>query len=587
MRRILFGLFLALCVVVQSSMAFAWEFSMKQENEIRYRYWGRLGNNDIFGRMDSDVYLGVNHLVTHPSPARDNFPTTSFGVLAGENRFGSDMNFNDMRATVYPKVVVNQAITLEGSVNLTSLGIHSAGRPYDTFGTPGEINSLYVPVGNRPAAIDVPNTIVTVQWWRMTFELPICTFILGYRPVPLGMGLWKGLCQRSSTAFALRMNYGPVSVLMGPYLGRTFTNWNQPSRNSGTTATYRKDDDRDYARGYHFDMFYRTGPLAIDVGHTGYNDDSSQVVDARTLATGVPGNLTPVVTPVPDRRVDETTLAIRYFNGRFFFSAEANYFYHWRSGLGSTEVRAGTRYQRTDADVRTSLYGVETGVILGPSKFTFSYVRSAGDDPSTRKDDEDTGRGTTGVNNCYIKYWGLLMYDMYGTGTSWNAAGRGQPVNLHHVGAKVDYAVASNLNVFVVNSWAWRDQPNAYVLGGNYSHTLARFSNDTIARQKGLAGFGTPVPGLQAVPDHASHIGWEVDFGLNWQLLENLTWNSVLAFWQPGTWWSYAYPNTAEIYRRNAGTVPQTPTDQAGATFDPGRKIDPMVAFESSLLVEF
>ena len=39
-------------------------------NEIRYRYWGRSGNDDIFGRMDSNVYLGINHLVTHPSPAR-------------------------------------------------------------------------------------------------------------------------------------------------------------------------------------------------------------------------------------------------------------------------------------------------------------------------------------------------------------------------------------------------------------------------------------------------------------------------------------------------------------------------------------
>ena len=39
------------------------------------------------------------------------------------------MNYNDMRVTFMPKVAVNPAITLEGSVNLTSLGIHSAGRP--------------------------------------------------------------------------------------------------------------------------------------------------------------------------------------------------------------------------------------------------------------------------------------------------------------------------------------------------------------------------------------------------------------------------------------------------------------------------
>lgn len=578
---------MALSVVVHSSKAFSWEFTMKGDNEIRYRYWGRLGNEDIFGAMDSSVYLGVNHLVTHPSPSRDNFPTNSFGVLAGENRFGSDMNFTDMRVTLVPKMVVNPAIELEGSVNLTSLGLHSGGRPYDTYGTPGEINSLYVPVSNRPSAIDVPNTIVTVQWWRMRFEMPIGTFILGYRPVSLGMGLWKHACQRSSTAMALRVSYGPISVLMGPYLGRTLTNWNQPSRNSGTIATYRRDDDRDYRRGQHFDLFYRQGLLAVDFAHTGYRDDSSQSVDQRVLATGAPANLTPVGTPAADRRVDETTLAVKYYDGRFFFNAEANYFYHWRSGLGSTELRGATRYQRTDADVRSWLYGVETGLMAGPAKVTFSYVRSTGDDPSTRKDDEDTGRGTTGVNNCYIRHWGLLMYDMYGTGTDWNGAGRGQPVNLHHVGGRLDYTIAANLNLFLVNSWAWRDQANAFVLGGNYSHTVARFSNNTIAQQKGLAGFGAPVPGLQAVPDHASDIGWEVDFGWNWKVLENLTWNSVLAFWQPGSWWSYAYPNTAEIYRRNGGTVPQDPLDEVGATSGLGRKIDCLVGFESSLIVSF
>jgi hypothetical protein len=170
---------------------------MRVENVIRYRYWGRTGNDDIFGTMDSSVFLGVNHLVIHPGPSRDNFPSASFGVLAGENRFGSDMNFNDMRVTFLPKVVVNPAITLEGSVNLTSLGIHSAGRPYDAYGTPGEINSLYVPVSAKPSTIDVPNTMVTVQWWRMRLELPVGSFILGYRPVPLGMeGSTKRLCSR-------------------------------------------------------------------------------------------------------------------------------------------------------------------------------------------------------------------------------------------------------------------------------------------------------------------------------------------------------------------------------------------------------
>ncbi|AFM27215.1 hypothetical protein [Desulfomonile tiedjei] len=584
-KTVLVALFCLLALA--QNPAYTWEFSMKGENVVRYRYWSRAGDEDIFGRMNSGVNLGVNHLVTHPSPSRDNPPTSFRGVLAGENRFGSDMNYTDMRVTFIPKVTVNPAITLEGSLNLTSLGLHEGGRPIGNWGLPGEVNQLYVPISNRPAAIDVPNTMVTVQWWKIQLQFPIFTLTLGYRPSALGMGLWKNPCQRSSSSISMVVPYGPLTIGITPYLGRSATNWNQYPRDSGTAATYRKDDDRNYFGGVYGDIVYRNGPLVVDLSSTAYRDNSSQLVDMRNAATGVPATLTPVITPIPDRLVYELTLAVKYFNGRFFFNVEGDYYSHYRSGLGATELRGGTRYQLLDSDVKAWIYGIETGILVGPAKLSFSYARATGDDPNTRNDDEDVARGSTGLNNCAMRYWAFLMYHMYGTGTNWNASGDGQPTNVHHVGARLDYAVASNLNAFVTNSWAWRDQPNAFILGGNYSHTLARFTNDTMAQQQGIPGFGAPVPGLQAVPDHARDVGWEVDFGWNWKVLENLTWNSVLAFWQPGTWWSYAYPNTAEIYRRNGGTVPQAPLDQVGATSGVGRKIDPLIGFESSLIVDF
>ncbi len=471
----------------------AWEFSLKGENVIRYRYWGRTGNQDIFGSMNSDVYLGVNHLVTQPSPARDNPPTGSFGVLAGENRFGSDMNFTDLRVTFFPKITINNAVSMEGSVNLTSLGLHEGGRPLGDWATPGEVNQLSVPISNRPAAIDVPNTMVTAQWWRMNFRFPFFNLVVGYRPSSLGMGLWKSPCQRSSTSISMSFPYGPVTISIAPYLGRTATNWDQYPRDSGTRATYRKDDDRNYLAGVYGDIQYRNGPIAIDLSSTAYKDESSQDVDARTASTGVPGPLTPVITPRPDRLVYELTLAFKYFNGSFFFNAEADYYSHYSSGLGATEPRGGLRYDRLDSDVKAWIYGVETGIMIGPAKVALSYARSTGDDPNTRKDDEDSARGSTGLNDCVMKYWAFLMYHMYGTGTNWNAAGNGQPTNLHHIGGRLDYAVASNLNFFFTNSWAWRDQTNANVLGGDYSHTVARFTNDTVARHQGFSGFGVPV----------------------------------------------------------------------------------------------
>ena len=136
------------------------------------------------------------------------------------------------------------------------------------------------------------------------------------------------------------------------------------------------------------------------------------------------------------------------------------------------------------------------------------------------------------------------MYYYYGTGTSYDAEGKGQPTNLQHVGARIDYAVASNLNVYGVFSTAWRDQPNAYRLGGNLLHTQEPFNNDSILD----AQLGDPF--LFAVPDHARDIGWEVDLGVNWKLLENLTWNSIFAFWKPGNWWSVHVTRIPRLFGR-------------------------------------
>ena len=79
-----------------SSAAMAWNFTMTGEAEWRYRYWTRTGPEDIFGSMGNDVYLGINHLKTFPTTRSTNRGSGTFGVMAGENRFGADMNLNDM-----------------------------------------------------------------------------------------------------------------------------------------------------------------------------------------------------------------------------------------------------------------------------------------------------------------------------------------------------------------------------------------------------------------------------------------------------------------------------------------------------------
>jgi hypothetical protein len=143
----------------------------------------------------------------------------------------------------------------------------------------------------------------------------------------------------------------------------------------------------------------------------------------------------------------------------------------------------------------------------------------------------------------------------------------------------MDYAVASNFNVFGVGSYSWRDQPNSFRVAGNSLNAVQRFTNDN-------TGALFTNPNIMAVPDHARDIGWEVDFGADWKLLEGLTWNNTFAYWQPGTWWSYAYPNTANLYNITPrGTAPTA--NFAAASVNSGRKIDPLFAIKTELAVNF
>jgi hypothetical protein len=572
-----------------ATQAAAWEFSMKGDWEWRYRYWTRTGNSDIFGRMDdTHVNLGINHLVVFPTGAttnRINSGNFGGGVLAGENNYGADMSLNDNRMTIFPKIKVNPAISVEASMNLTSLGIWSNGRPYEEGVPYGWVNDLYVPINDRPVAIHVPNTFVTVQWLKASIRTPMLDFSLGYKTSAIGMGLWKHKCNRASASFSVSTHYGPFKIGFSPYFARERSAWDT-TRITGAGSTRRKDDRRDYFRAIMGEIVYRSGPMEIQLVSDSYHQPNSSRVTAR--GAGLPD---PFSRPDEDILRYRIALAMKYFDGRVFFNGEADWFNRWRSGRGSADPATNVPpfRDREGRDNDGWLYGVEFGALGGPSKVTLNYVRATGDDPATRKTSDDAADSESGITSCYMKPWGYLMYYMYGAGDGWDAAGYGQPTNFHHAGVRIDYAVASNLNVNLVYSRAWRDQPNAYRLGGDYRIRASAFTNDDIRTAQGI----NPDPQARypghAVPDHARDIGWEADLGVDWKLLEGLTWSTTFAYWKPGNWWSYAYPNTAHLYY--IGTAPNNNTNdadgEARATFGLGREIDGLFSVETKLLINF
>ncbi|MGC9030171.1 MAG: hypothetical protein ACP5LD_10920 [Desulfomonilaceae bacterium] len=572
------------------SQALAWEFSMKGDYEWRYRYWTRTGKQDIFGEMDdTHVNLGINHLVVFPTRATTNrINTNGFGfsspggVLAGDNNYGADMTLTDNRMTIYPKITVNPAIAVDASVNVTSLGIWSNGKPYfeptaanaNDFGW---ITDTYAPIGDRPLASHIPNTFVTVQWLRAVLKTPMANFNLGYRTSSFGIGLWMHGLNRASSSFAVAIPYGPFQIVFAPYFSRNATGWGT-TRITGATSVQRQDNRRNYFKAVFGAITYRSGPLEFQFMSNSYFQPSSPAITNTTRGGGLTR-----ATPTADTLRYRFGLALKYSDGRVFFNGEADWYNRWQSGrgVGQTETLV-----REGLDNDAWVYGAEIGAFSGPAKVTLSYVRAMGDDPSTRKTTDDAIDCQDGVSSPYIKPWGYLMYYMYGAGDGWDAAGYGQPTNFHHAGVRIDYAIASNLNVNLVYSRAWRDQPNAYRLGGDYRIRAQVWTNEDIR----LSQLGT-FRG-QAVPDSAREIGWETDIGVDWKLLEGLTWSTTFAYWKPGNWWSYAYPNTAYLYRLNPrGGANANPNDtavgEANATWELGREIDGLFSVETKLLVNF
>ncbi len=583
-----------LLVAVLGQSALAWEYSMKGDAEWRYRYWTRTGNDDIFGQMDGQtVYLGLNHLLTFPTTGTTTVGSSTFGVLAGQNRYGADMSLTDYRATLYPVIRINRAISLAASVNLTSLGIWSDGQPYQSAGsTPGYVNSLYVPIGDRPAASDIPNTYVTLQWLKASIRTPMLDFSIGYKDSTIGMGLWKHRFVRASTSFGVSAQWGPIKIGISPYFSRNRSAWSlgggATSRNEGASSVQRRDDRRNYFQAVLGEVEYSNGPMVIQVVSDSYRQPLSQTTDTRF------GALNSGTIASDDVIRYRIATAVKYNNGRFFFNAEADWFNQWNTGRGVAPITAGgltepfvNRPVNVNENNNAWMYGVELGCLCGPGKITANYVRSTGDDPSTRFTSEDGATAEQGISSAYMKDWGYLMYWLYGTGTTWDADGYGQPTNLHHVGVRLDYAVASNLNLSAVYSNAWRDQPNAYRLGGDYVGGIRTFTNADIftAQNGGFAG--------HAVPNDHRYVGWEVDVDIAWKLLENLTWNTKLAFWQPGNWWTAAFPDTAAVYRTIGGVAlpaPAAANNAAGevrATGRTDRGISPLFAVETSFLIPF
>jgi hypothetical protein len=87
--------------------------------------------------------------------------------------------------------------------------------------------------------------------------------------------------------------------------------------------------------------------------------------------------------------------------------------------------------------------------------------------------------------------------------------------------------------------------------------------------------FTDPVP---TVPD--TSLGWEIDFGVDWKLLEGLLLTVKTAYWRPGRWFNYACIDKSVNNWRN-----QTAGNSWGV--NPARAIDPVFGMTIHAVTEF
>ncbi|MBI4964720.1 MAG: hypothetical protein HY913_15685 [Desulfomonile tiedjei] len=615
MKRLLTILVAGLLIATLTAPAFAWEFAMTGEFELRYRYISRTGPSDLFGNADiaqaqgiigQRSTIGLSGPVVNYAPfsAAAGTSGTALSVqVEGYSVMGSDAAFLEQRAEFYPEVRVNPAVRWRGTYALQG----NLNGPYTSGSQNWADNPFYSPwitMESRGSATQ--KSAFAVGVWRhswLTAQTPWGIIAAGYRPGPFGIGLLYGDKDINTNSVTIVAPYGPLTVMWGIYKGPGIA-YTDPGSVAGSDPGFDSAaaghqlvalmTDQNLTRNINFyaAFTYRNGP--VDTGvlwrhlqHQGTHGAAYPAALAPSFRndqnpdlgglTG--GTFLNVVGGVPMYTGNEAVVAVnpyfKYNNGRFFFNAEFAQEY--------VEVfRSGGR------PVSGNPYGwvVELGALCGPSKVTFFHWLKTGQDRRGGVFAPTSAIGTFGAAQVADKFEGFVSFtgstsalrpytyllDLYGTGSNdYNNYGETRYNDFVAYAGRVDYAVAANLNLWGSYIYAMRQSNTATRMGQFNGFTGATLSG---IAPRAASSATTAVPNI---PDN--YLGWEADFGVDWKLLEGLTFKGLFAYWQPGPWFPWAYVD------QSTGTT----TTVGGITtnISPNRGIDALIGVQGSLLMEF
>ncbi len=552
---------LALTLPWLSSPVDAWEFEMEGGYSWNYYAAHQLGRNGFFGPYDVDA------------------AGAGFGQLnfwAGENKWpgsfgGANTSINTQYMEIETQVRINKAVRLRGTYYLGDQTPNVAGEYQNSTAT-GALNPIWIGAWTK--------------FWG-TAQTPWGTLVVGKRPFAFGIGtLANGEDCTTTESLGLVVPYGPMRYGIVFYPSRNLTSFD---------AVQTGPEDGNNQRSPHVGGFltYSAGPLQI-----GYLQELVKWRQGPESQSPQNVNFIP-----RDFFLSDGVAFIKFDNGRFFFNAEYSFFKstvrHQRSLSGFDQnggapfvgniAGAGSVFQPTYTDC--DRVAVELGVYAGPTKATLFWAWMSGPDRRHGVLIDRQGHalwlaprngpiGTAGDDNSllnlhpnasnaglFVPYSYLMIFN-YGTGGNYfNIQGDGQVNDANIYAARIDYAVAANLNVW--GSFLWADRVS-HGYGWGFITPGAGGAN-----YNRLGDFNNPAP---AIPD--SNLGWEWNVGIDWGLLEGLILNTRFAYWQPGNWFKYACVSRTNAGWNNPGADPNFGTD-------PNRTIDPVIALEMALGLEF
>lgn len=499
----------------------------------------------------------------------------------GYSRTDNNAFYNDSRITLIPTFRVNPAIRVHGTYNIGGMrnrfAQHAGGigiPPFERY-------------SQQRTSINGDDTSAIGSWeqFRLTANIPWGTISVGNKDFPLALNATVGYKARAD-AFVLVVPYGPFRMLGSYWMARNraVEGWSTIPDGGLKNSTL-----------WSFVLTYDDGPLNITLANI------HNIFHGQALAAGS-GNR--------DDALQIYIAAFKYFNGRFFANAEYSWMTLDRTLPGGATPTYAEGYH---------LFS-ELGSVVGPMKVSLMYALASG----PVQNNQNVARTVTGgsipgatyaalisapgfnpiaapVNpygaganpKVYVNYpinyeamepYEFLMFNTYAGGNmgGWNTLDinfvkdeHGSMTDAYCFAGRTDYAVASNLNIWASYIWAHRLERSGTYFGQYMSSGQFAIPTQAVSGS-GLTPFLVNAGRIGGSPYvENGYIGWEANGGVDWKLLEGLTFKGRYSYWAPGDFFREAYQ--AVVLTAGGGFN----------LFGVQNSRDPIQAFQGSLLVEF